>query len=695
MFTRRKPNFGRGRNQDYSRRPEHSRGWTQDYRPSWNANRLHQTSAARRGDPGKSIVCFKCNQVGHIVKNCPFKAEGGGIALISSTKPTNEWFIDSAATKQMTHDRSLLINYEQYKTSTDIYLGDNTAIKALGEGMVKLPTGSDFHLELHKVLYVPKLAKNLLSVPAMASMGAEVQFDDKKCIISKEGKDYVIGKLVDGMLYTVNTVDFAQSSTEQTPEVWHQRLGHLNNNYVHQLAKKEMVTGMNYPTNNNLEKECEGCTVGKMHRNPFPKQSQHRATKLYEVIHSDVCGPMQVESKGGNKYMVTFTDDNSRYATVYFIKNKDEVLTKFKEYVSFVENQSGNRGHVKILRSDNGGEYTSNNFVKYCAEKGISHEFTSPYCPEQNGVAERLNRTIMESVRSMIYHAGLPLDFWAEACSTAVYIHNRSPTTALKDKTPYECLFGRKPDISNLRVFGCKCYVHVPDCRRQKLDRKSYEAIFVGYPQGTKGYKIYDFERKRFMINRDVTFFEKKFHYIDESKLDRVVLSENLIIPEDNEEIERSIEPENDVDDHEIDHDLHPDTCIHEPMRETDQTLRNDEQPTNSENVEQVGEIETPSTSKTYEELFMENVQNLGPVRQRKVRSKFRDDACPVIDSLTSEIDEPVGVQDALNSEHSEHWKNAMISEYSSLMENETWELVPPSEDQNIVGSRLGLKGQT
>jgi hypothetical protein len=146
------------------------------------------------------------------------------------------------------------------------------------------------------------------------------------------------------------------------------------------------------------------------------------------------------------------------------------------------------------------------------------------------------------------------------------------------------------------------------------------------------------------------------------------------------------------VDDHEIDHDLHPDTCIHEPMRETDQTLRNDEQPTNSENVEQVGEIETPSTSKTYEELFMENVQNLGPVRQRKVPSKFRDDACPVIDSLTSEIDEPVGMQYALNSEHSEHWKNAMISEYSSLMENETWELVPPSEDQNIVGSRWVLK---
>ena len=116
----------------------------------------------------------------------------------------------------------------------------------------------------------------------------------------------------------------------------------------------------------------------------------------------------------------------------------------------------------------------------------------------------------MESARSMIYHAGLPLDFWAEARNTAVCVHNRSPTTCLKDKTPYECLFGKKPDLFHLRVLGCKCYVHILNSNRQKLDQKSYEAIFIGYPDGTKGYKVYDVKKDRFMINRDVSCFESK-----------------------------------------------------------------------------------------------------------------------------------------------------------------------------------------
>ena len=184
--------------------------------------------------------------------------------------------------------------------------------------------------------------------------------------------------------------------------------------------------------------------------------------------------------------MLTFTDDFSRYTTAYFIKSKSEVLSKFMEYVNSVEKHTSHQirklnslaeKDVKVLRSDKGGEYTSDKFTKFCADKGILQEFTLPYCPQQTDVAERLNRTIMEGARSMLYQAKLPLDFWAEACSTAVYLHNRSPTAALKDETPFQLLFDRRPDISNLGVFGCVSYVHVPDSQRRKLDVKAHRAI--------------------------------------------------------------------------------------------------------------------------------------------------------------------------------------------------------------------------
>ena len=201
-----------------------------------------------------------------------------------------------------------------------------------------------------------------------------------------------------------------------------------------------MVEGLKC-SDTDFDKQCEACVLGKMKKIPFPKQTVHRVTELLELVHSDVCGPMNVDSLGGSRYMVTFSDDFSRYTFVYLLRSKDEVLTKFREFVNLVENQTGHKVktlnlRIKTLRTDNGGEYISKALAAFYAERGIAHEFTNPHCPEQNGVAERMNRTIVESARSMLYHAKLPQHFWAEAVSTAVYLHNRSPTTALSDKPP-------------------------------------------------------------------------------------------------------------------------------------------------------------------------------------------------------------------------------------------------------------------
>ena len=253
-----------------------------------------------------------------------------------------------------------------------------------------------------------------------------------------------------------------------------------------------------------VNQECEACAQAKMHKIPFPKKT----SRAFELIHSDLCGPMNVESIGGNKYVLTFTDDYKRYVTVYFLKSKSEVLSKFEQYVNMVENATGQR--VQHLLTDNGGEYVSQNFRKFCASKGIFHQFTNPYTPEQNGILERLNRTLTESAKSMIFHAKVHLNCWAEAVNTAVYLHNRSPISSLTDGTPYEHWFGQKPNVSNLKIFGSICFVHTPDNLRQKLDPKSRKAIFVGHPTNTKGYKVYDLESKNFVRSRNVLFHKNK-----------------------------------------------------------------------------------------------------------------------------------------------------------------------------------------
>ena len=194
---------------------------------------------------------------------------------------------------------------------------------------------------------------------------------------------------------------------------------------------------------------------------------------------------MPTKSLGGNSYFVTFIDDKSRFTAIYFMKRKDEVLSKFQEFEAMAQNVTGRK--IKYLRSDNGGEYTSNAFIQYLTSKGnIQHQFTILRTPEQNGVAECMNRTLQECGRSMLQGAGLPDGFWAEAVITAAILRNRSPTKAVEYMTPYELFHGSKPNVSNLRVFGCTAYMHVPKETRRKWDAKSIKCVFVGYCIGRK-----------------------------------------------------------------------------------------------------------------------------------------------------------------------------------------------------------------
>ena len=191
-----------------------------------------------------------------------------------------------------------------------------------------------------------------------------------------------------------------------------------------------------------------------------------RATRKLELVHSDVCGPMHTLSFGKHAYFVTFIDDYSRFAWVYPLKAKSEVFMCFKQFVLMAENVSGFA--VGTLRSDRGGEYTSKEFNAYLAGRGIKHQCTVPYTPQQNGVAERKNRSLMEMARCMVKSQALPHGFWLEAVMCATYVLNRCPTKALQSMTPYEAWHGKKPSIGHLRVFGCLAYTLVPVQQQHK-----------------------------------------------------------------------------------------------------------------------------------------------------------------------------------------------------------------------------------
>ena len=168
------------------------------------------------------------------------------------------------------------------------------------------------------------------------------------------------------------------------------------------------------------------------------------------------------------------------------MKAKSEVFNKFKIFKELVENLFEKK--IKILRSDNGGEFTSDEFKALCKEVGTKREFSTPYNPQQNGVEERKNRTIMEAVKAMIHDQDLPMHLWVEAARTAVYVQNRSPHCILGNKTPEEMFTGEKLEVNHLRIFGCPVYVHVPKDKRSKLDPSGKKGIFVGYSETSKAY---------------------------------------------------------------------------------------------------------------------------------------------------------------------------------------------------------------
>jgi hypothetical protein len=267
-----------------------------------------------------------------------------------------------------------------------------------------------------------------------------------------------------------------------------------------------LVEGL--PVVTRVEKVCDGCTLGKQHRKPFPQVSSFRASKGLELVHSDLCGHITPKTLRGASYFLLVVDDFSRFMWVEMLKTKDQALECFKKIKQRAELESGNE--LMALRTDRGGEFVSNLFSVFCTDGGIKHFTTTPYSPQQNGVVERRNQMVVEMARCLLKTMNVPPEFWGEAVCTAVYILNRSPTKSLDKKTPFEAWFGKKPRVSHLKTFGCTAHVKLIGPGLAKLSDRSKKMIFIGYEVGTKGYRFFDPTAKKLVISRDAVFDEKQ-----------------------------------------------------------------------------------------------------------------------------------------------------------------------------------------
>ena len=533
-----------------------------------------------------------------------------------------------------------------------IHMGNDSSCKTVGMGSIRLRNHDGSTRVLTDVRYVPSLRKNLISLGTLDAKGFTVSMRDGILKVTsgalvvmkgtrKNNLYYFQGNTVIGMAATVSDEDV----DSETTRLWHMRLGHAGEGALQNLIKQGLLKGAKTCK---LD-FCEQCVMGKQTRVKFGT-AIHNTKGILDYIHSDVWGPSRTASIGGKHYFVTFVDDYSRRVWVYLMKHKDEVLEIFLKWKKMIENQTGRK--IKKLRSDNGGEYKSDPFLKVCQDEGIVRHFTIRDTPQQNGVAERMNRTLLEKVRCMLLNAGLSKSFWAEAVNYACHLVNRLPSAAIGGKTPFEVWSGKPAnDYGSLHVFGSAAYYHV---KESKLDPRAKKALFMGISSGVKGYRLWCPNSKKIIFSRDVTF--------DESAMLKKVTHSNS--EDQTGGVQQQVE----------------NTPQQVELVKTVSKPASEDNPVAEDDVEEEEEVLTQEPPQQQESIAVNR-----PRREIQKPARFSDMvayALPVVDEV------PFTYREAIRSSENEKWKRAMDDEMQSLQKNQTWKLIQLPRNKKAIGCK-------
>lgn len=420
----------------------------------------------------KSIVCHYCQKVGHMKRNCKLwlkekdssdrsqkqnrpaegdrtvkqqpkariaKSDEETFAFSAREDPAVNWIVDSGASSHMSTNEQYFVTLEEPRSDTPRFVtvadGKRALVKGIGSCKIKCYGKNDETKEilLSEVLFVPELDMNLVSVGSLVQKGAGVTFDENGCTIKRGERIAAVAPRRNG-LYHLRLIERVNAVVEQCQlkdciHEWHRKLGHRDIQAIHELERQELASGIGVK-HCGVKLNCETCLQGKMARSSFPKSSRKKSKAVLDLVHSDLCGPMNTVTPGGRRYFLTFIDDFSRYSTVYLLREKSETFEALKDFVQQMKTQFGRP--PKIVRSDQGGEYRGNEVKKFLKSEGILQQFTVAYTPQQNGVAERKNRSLVEMARCLILDSGMHYRYWGEAINTANYLQNILPSKSVQ-----------------------------------------------------------------------------------------------------------------------------------------------------------------------------------------------------------------------------------------------------------------------
>ncbi|GBN69533.1 Retrovirus-related Pol polyprotein from transposon TNT 1-94, partial [Araneus ventricosus] len=479
-------------------------------------------------------LCYVCRRPNHVAKDCFYRNQKESTTTnrrrkvhrnnnskerntanpVFTAAPNEEslceniWILDSGASCHMAKDS---VWFEKILPERkDIYLaGKDLKIICEGFGTVKAKTvstkyGNPLNVTIENVSYVPQLRCNLLSVICLMDKGYKIK-SDNNCVLIYDKSNKLITKAFknNGRLELYfeplyNSECYFSNPSNSNYDIWHSRLCHLNAKYMLKMKDYIDIDDVN-------DFKCETCDISKITRKTHPNIDVNQSSEILELIHADLCGPIQPESYGGAKYFMVLVDDISGMYFTYFLKNKNEVFDIFSQFKTKYENLTDKR--IKKLRTDNGLEFVNEQLDTYLSNSGIFHEKTIPYNSESNGKAERANSILLEKARSLLYESELPLKFWAEAINFSTRVSNVIPRKG-KEKIPLETWIGKKPKLNYLEKFGCVAYFHVPKVMRNKFDIPGRRGIMLGYARDRRGYRIYDIKNRKVIEERSIKFNE-------------------------------------------------------------------------------------------------------------------------------------------------------------------------------------------